>query len=171
MRGSAVRFIAAVGKGRYHPAPEKFGKYPVLPSSLAMTAYPESLFVPRSIPRPPYVPANFFDAPWGDHDTVELDERAFLARGIQLGGPEEMKIRKVAALAAEVLAEIGKLVKVCRGHLTRRLRAESIARSDDSSARRSCTSAHNRPRGISLHFRVWKLPEELLYFCEQRHCP
>lgn len=79
-----------------------------------MTVYPESLFVPRSIPRPPYVPANFFDAPWGDHDTVEVDEHAHLNRGIQLGGADEAKIRKVAALAAEVLAQIGKLVKVCR---------------------------------------------------------
>ncbi|KAI9639743.1 peptidase M24, structural domain-containing protein [Dioszegia hungarica] len=103
--------MAAPGRGRYHTSPEKFGKYPVLPSSFAMTAYPESLFVPRSIPRPTYVPANFFDAPWGDHATVEVDERAFLDRGIQLGGSDEAKIRKVAALAAEVLTEIEKLVK------------------------------------------------------------
>lgn len=77
-----------------------------------MTSYPESLAVPRSIPRPPYVPANFFNAPWGEHDPVELDPKSYLSRGVQLGGGDEKKIRRVAAMAAEVLVEIGKLVKV-----------------------------------------------------------
>jgi methionyl aminopeptidase len=77
-----------------------------------MTAYPEVLPVPRSIPHPPYVPANFFDAPWGEHDIVEMDERSALARGVQLGGADEAKMRKVARMAADVLEEVGRLVRV-----------------------------------------------------------
>lgn len=79
-----------------------------------MTSYPESLSVPRSIPRPPYVPTNFFDVPWGEHDPVELDPKSYLCRGIQLGASDEARIRNVAAMAAEVLVEVGKLVKVSR---------------------------------------------------------
>lgn len=97
----------------YHASPDRYGRYDLLLPTQAMTAYPDVLSVPRSIPRPTYVPKNFFDAPWGEHDPVEIDENSHLARGIQLGGSDEAKIRKVAALAAEVLSEIGKLVKVC----------------------------------------------------------
>lgn len=77
-----------------------------------MTSYPDIRPVPTSIPRPPYVPANFFDASWGEHDPVEMDESSHLARGIQMGGVDEAKIKRVARMAAEVLTEIGRLVKV-----------------------------------------------------------
>lgn len=76
-----------------------------------MTSYPDIRPVPPHIPRPSYVPSNFFQVSWGDHDTPpeiitpsheegRLDERGI--RGV----------REVGALVAHILREAGKLVKV-----------------------------------------------------------
>lgn len=114
MRSELRNIVKTVARRYQHTSPNRFGRYPILPPSLAISVYPESLDVPRSIPRPNYVPANFFDAPWGDHDVVDVDERDHLCRGVELRSGDELRIRKVASMAASTLTEIGKLVKV--GH-------------------------------------------------------
>ncbi|WOO80831.1 methionine aminopeptidase [Vanrija pseudolonga] len=115
-RGLARRRLGKLGalgaqrQRSYTPAPPIFGAYDVLDASSAITAYPDPLDVPDSIPRPSYVPANFFTAPIWEHEAVEVDIEAPGER-IQLGSRSEARVRKVASLAAEVLSEVGKLVK------------------------------------------------------------
>ncbi|WVN88357.1 methionine aminopeptidase, type I [Cryptococcus depauperatus CBS 7841] len=96
----------------YHSNRDRFGSYSVLPSSLAMTSYPVPHHVPTNIPRPPYVPNNFFSAGWGEHEQPEMvvddDEPG---ERIMLGGREENAIRRVCRMAAKVLREASKLVK------------------------------------------------------------
>lgn len=76
-----------------------------------MTAYPDIRPVPRHIPRPAYVPANFFDAGWGDHDEVpEIPVPSQEAGRLDQLGVEGA--RRAGRLAAEILGEAGKLVKV-----------------------------------------------------------
>ncbi|WVQ80759.1 methionine aminopeptidase, type I [Cryptococcus sp. DSM 104549] len=94
----------------YHAAPSRFGTYPLLPPSLALTSYPDVLPVPSQIPRPPYVPSNFFTASWGEHDTPETDMEEEGER-ITLGSEGEAKVRKAGWMAAKVLREAGRLVK------------------------------------------------------------
>lgn len=113
IRPAVVRQVTKLARDQ-HTAASRFGRYAILPSSMAMTSYPDVLPVPVSIPRPSYVPLNFFDAPWGEHDEVERHTQGALCRGIQLGGVDEAKVRRVAAMAAEVLDAVGNLVKVCR---------------------------------------------------------
>ncbi|KAL1411518.1 Methionine aminopeptidase 1D, chloroplastic/mitochondrial [Vanrija albida] len=100
----------AAPRRAYTPAPALFGAYDVLDPASALQAYPDPLDVPPSIPRPDYVPPNFFTAPIWEHEAVEVDIEAPGER-IKLGSRAEARVRKVAALAAEVLAEVGKLIK------------------------------------------------------------
>jgi methionyl aminopeptidase len=75
-----------------------------------MTTYPDVRPVPISIPRPSYVPSNFFDVGWGYHlpGKEEVDTPG---TGISDSIAVE-RIRKVGRLVGEVLKEVGKLVKV-----------------------------------------------------------
>jgi methionyl aminopeptidase len=77
---------------------------------MAMTAYPDPLPVPSHIPRPPYVPRNFFTAPWGEHD--EVSQTAGRAKGVEDLSKREEGLKVVAGMAAEVLQKIGKMVQV-----------------------------------------------------------
>ncbi|WVR07078.1 methionine aminopeptidase, type I [Kwoniella sp. DSM 27419] len=95
---------------QYQAGPSRYGRYPLLPSTLAISSYPDVRPVPRAIPRPAYVPANFFDEPWGQHDSVEMDSEE-VGEGIQLGSEEERKVRDVAKMARDVLARVGELVR------------------------------------------------------------
>jgi methionyl aminopeptidase len=76
-----------------------------------MTTYPDIRPVPKHIPRPAYVPANFFDAGWGDHDEVaEVPVPSQEEGRLDQGGMQG--VRTAGRLAAEILREAGKLVKV-----------------------------------------------------------
>ena len=74
---------------------------------MAMTTYPDIRGVPDSIPRPPYVPSNFFTEGWGDH-----------LPGSDLKFPEELGndgvegVRKAGKVVAEILKKVGKMIKV-----------------------------------------------------------
>jgi methionyl aminopeptidase len=74
---------------------------------MAMTTYPEIRGVPDSIPRPPYVPSNFFSGGWGDH-----------LPGSDYKFPEELenegveRVRKAGKVVAGILKEVGKMIKV-----------------------------------------------------------
>ena len=94
-----------------HSKPLTFGRYPVLQASSAITSYPLPRPVPDHIIRPSYVPGNFSSAPWGDHD-VPPDPLESEGR-IQIGGEEERAVKTVSRMAAEVLRNVGLLVKVC----------------------------------------------------------
>ncbi len=99
----------------------------MLPSSTALKTYPRPLPVPLNIRRPSYVPSDFFPheiragnakSPPSNEDDGSSETQ------IELGGEDEKAVRKVARMAAEVLRDIGKFVKVCskfKFHL-RRLR-------------------------------------------------
>jgi methionyl aminopeptidase len=97
----------------YVPSPARFGRYPVLMSSMAMTTYPDIRPVPDHIPRPPYVPANFFTAGWGDHLPGSDEKYPPVSRDVQDTG-----VRKAGAVVAELLREVGSMVKVSEfGHV------------------------------------------------------
>lgn len=99
----------------YHAGPSRFGTYPVLQASSALTSYPTPLPVPHHIVRPAYVPLDFF----GDSSGVtakHAKESPVAEKRINLGGDDERAVRRVAKMAAEVLQEIGKLVKVRFGN-------------------------------------------------------
>lgn len=101
-------------KRAYHPGPSRFGSYPLLPSSSAITSYPEPLPVPEHIRRPQYVPINFFTAPWGEHNIPEMgvDNETEGAR-IALGSKEEWGVRMACRVAADILKRAGhRIVKV-----------------------------------------------------------
>lgn len=95
---------------RYHPAPASFGRYPVRQASSSVTSYPTPRHVPDSIPRPSYVPKNFFTAPWGEHD-VPIEQIEPEGR-IKLGSEDEKAVRKVTRMAAEILRVVANLVQV-----------------------------------------------------------
>ncbi|RSH83380.1 uncharacterized protein EHS24_007060 [Apiotrichum porosum] len=90
------------------PSPPQYGDYDVLDVSSAMSSYPDPLPVPDSIRRPPYVPANFFTAPIWEHEET-TDNSA--ASKIKLGTRAHERVRAAGQAAAEVLAEVGKLVR------------------------------------------------------------
>lgn len=73
-----------------------------------METYPDPRPVPESIPRPGYVPVNFFTAPIWEHDEPKGEPKAG-----RLTPSEIEKVTRAGKLAAEVLREIGSLVKVC----------------------------------------------------------
>ncbi len=165
-RPPGVRFNCC--RRRYHAAPARYGQYPVLQASSAMTFYPNPRPVPDSIPRPAYVPRNFFTAPWGDHDVPlqpdQVDER------IDLGTEEVEAVRKVARMAAEVLKDVGKVVRVrlkLRGD--EKTDGPLIAGSDDRSTGPSCSRNDRREKSLSLYPGLLKLSEELYHLGEQRH--
>jgi hypothetical protein len=93
-----------------HPCPPQFGRYPLLHHFTAMTTYPDIRHVPTRIPRPRYVPRNFFDVSWGDHETAEDD--VVVARGARLSKDGIQGVRNVGRMASEVLKEVGELIKV-----------------------------------------------------------
>ncbi|BEI84756.1 hypothetical protein CcaverHIS002_0501570 [Cutaneotrichosporon cavernicola] len=90
------------------PSPSQFGTYAVLSSKSAMEVYPPPRPVPESIPRPAYVPANFFTAPIWEHlpGGEEVGNE-----GITLGSREEDGVRAAARMAGEVLRAVGQIVE------------------------------------------------------------
>lgn len=101
----------------YHAGPSRFGRYDLLDPSSAMTTFPDPRPVPREIARPSYVPANFFDAPWGDHDKVEERPVPEQEEGrIKLGTDEERRVRRSGRVVAEVLSLVGGMLVVRIGN-------------------------------------------------------
>ena len=97
---------------RLSTAATPYGSYSVLDPTSAMTTYPTIRPVPSSIPRPAYVPKNFFDAGWGDHDEIVAIKTPSQEEG-RLNAKDMRGVRAVGKMAAEILREAGKLVKVC----------------------------------------------------------
>jgi hypothetical protein len=93
-------------------ASPQYGRYPLLHHSTAMTTYPDIRPVPARIPRPVYVPSNFFDVRWGDHDSPGSEDDLSDARTLDREGMEG--VRRAGRMAGEVLREVGKLIKVGR---------------------------------------------------------
>lgn len=95
------------GQWKYVHSPVQFGRYPVLEPWMSMTQYPDIRPVPESIPRPPYVPTNFFTDDWGDHlpgSDFKFEEK--------LGKDGENGVRKAGKVVAELLKEVGRIIKV-----------------------------------------------------------
>ncbi|ORY20640.1 peptidase M24, structural domain-containing protein [Naematelia encephala] len=168
MRLRSARSVGSSLFRRYHAAPPQFGRYDVLQSSSAMTSYPSPLAVPDHIVRPPYVPRNFFTAPWGEHEPGDaLDQERHIAK---LGGEEENGLRKVAGLAAEVLHHVGKLVKpgVTTAELDRAVHDMVIARGAYPSTLgyskfpKSCTTAVNNVIAHGIPDDRPLLPEDII---------
>ncbi|GMK55942.1 hypothetical protein CspeluHIS016_0209980 [Cutaneotrichosporon spelunceum] len=88
------------------PSPPQFGTYSVLSPTSAMEVYPPPRHVPESIPRPAYVPANFFTAPIWEH-----------VSGLEEVGDEGIRkedvagVRAAARMAGEVLRAVGRVVE------------------------------------------------------------
>lgn len=97
---------------RLYTALSPYRSYAILHPSTALTVYPDIRPVPRRIPRPAYVPANFFDAGWGDHEEVEELPVPSQEEG-RLDKAGVDGVRRAGKLAAEILREAGKLIKVC----------------------------------------------------------
>ena len=95
---------------RWQSTSNRFGSYQVLEPSLAMTSYPDPRPVSTSIPRPTYVPVNFFTAGWGYHDPVDPLDNSRDA--VALGTDEEKRVRAAGKLAAEILANVKRHIKV-----------------------------------------------------------
>jgi methionyl aminopeptidase len=91
----------------YVASPSRFGRYPVLQPSMAMTTYPDIRGVPDSIPRPPYVPSNFFTEGWGEH--LPGSDHKFSE---ELGTDGVKGVRKAGKVVAEILKKVGKMIKV-----------------------------------------------------------
>ncbi|WVQ99433.1 methionine aminopeptidase, type I [Kwoniella sp. CBS 9459] len=136
---------------QYLAGPSKFGQYPLLTSSSALQSYPKPLSVPTEIPRPSYVPKNFFTAGWGEHETVEHDTEAEGERISLMQGGEVDKVRQAGKMAAEILKEVGKMVKpgMTTSQLDKAVHELIIARGaypsplGYSSFPRSCTTSVN----------------------------
>ncbi|KAK8864436.1 methionine aminopeptidase, type I [Kwoniella newhampshirensis] len=147
------------------PNSTRFGSYPLLDPSSAITSYPTSLPVPASIPRPNYVPENFFTKTWGEHDLPEVEDVEVDGERIDLGGESEKRVRKVAKMAKQVLEEVGRLVMpgITTAELDRAAHEIIIARGaypsplGYSSFPKSCTTsvnnviAHGIPDDRPLH--------------------
>lgn len=88
-----------------------YGSYRVLNPSTAMTVYPDIRPVPPTIPRPVYVPSNFFNVGWGYHvsppeiRTPSQEEGRLDVKGME-------GVRAVGRMAAEILRKAGELIKV-----------------------------------------------------------
>jgi methionyl aminopeptidase len=74
---------------------------------MAMTTYPEIRDVPEHIPRPPYVPTNFFTEGWGDHHPGSDEKYPTPPREEGQRG-----VRKAGKVVAELLKEVGRMIKV-----------------------------------------------------------
>lgn len=111
---SMFRVSSQIFKRAYHPGPSRFGSYPLILSSSAITSYPEPLPVPDHIRRPQYVPSNFFTAPWGEHNTPEMGvDNQTEGERIGMGSKEERDVRMACKVAAEILKRAGdSVVKV-----------------------------------------------------------
>lgn len=81
-----------------------------------MTAYPDPRPIPDHIARPDYVPRNFFDAPWSEHEPVEEQQVVDQDDGrIRLGTEEEQRVRRSGKAVAQVLSEVERMLAVgCR---------------------------------------------------------
>lgn len=97
--------------GRFRPLfPARGPKLPGAPAYIPPPPFP----VPPDIAVPHYVPSNF----WSQHDSSlsRLKPRKEPKAGkVPLGGAEERGVREAAKLAALVLREGGKLIKVSAG--------------------------------------------------------
>jgi methionyl aminopeptidase len=74
---------------------------------MSMTRYPDIRPVPETIPRPPYVPTNFFLDGWGDHlpgSDLKFDGK--------LGEEGEEGVRRAGKVVAELLKEVGRIIRV-----------------------------------------------------------
>jgi methionyl aminopeptidase len=105
----ARRFASRAEWEHNSPSPPQFGTYALLSPKSALQVYPDPRPVPESIPRPAYVPANYFSAPIWEHlpggEEVGDD-------GIKLGSGEEEGVRAAGRLAGEVLRAVGKIIEV-----------------------------------------------------------
>ena len=108
--------LARLYSGRAHaytPGPSKFGRYPLMTPDMAMTTYPDPLPVPASIPRPPYVPSNFFTAPWGEHDQPSFQEgRVQVDEGKRDSVERVQALLQVGGMAAEILQMVERKIRV-----------------------------------------------------------
>ena len=102
----SLRLLSTLQKGR-------FGTYHLLSPESALTSYPTPRHVPERIPRPHYVPRNFFSAPWSEHETASGPSVETPGGRIAIDADEEDKIRRVGEMAANVLARVKALVQVC----------------------------------------------------------
>ena len=110
MRSSFLRGFGTLTQNR-------FGRYDLLLPSSAMKRYPNPLPVPESIPRPGYVPKNFFSDPWGGNES--LDSPPMLEHDgerIAMGTKDETAVRAVGKMAAEILKAVKGLIKVGDSH-------------------------------------------------------
>lgn len=73
-----------------------------------MTTYPDIRAVPDTIPRPPYVPSNFFSDGWGDHLPGSDDKSP-----LELSNEGMEGVKKAGKVVAELLKEVKKMIKVC----------------------------------------------------------
>lgn len=75
-----------------------------------MRRYPDPRPVPTCIPRPPYVPSNFFTEGWGDH--LPGSEDKFEET---LGKEGEAGVRRAGKVVGELLKEVKRMIKVSLG--------------------------------------------------------
>lgn len=171
MRSTAAilqRTIASPGGGpwKYIPSPVRFGRYPVLEPWMSMTEYPEIRPVPESIPRPPYVPTNFFTDGWGDHlpgSNLKFDEK--------LGRDGEDGVRRAGKVVAQLLKEVGRIIKVrlrlgsCSVVVLWFLSSpRSVAWYHYQRDRCVCSRGYCSQGGIPLTARLLSIPPQLYYF-------
>ncbi|OCF74587.1 methionine aminopeptidase, type I [Kwoniella mangroviensis CBS 8886] len=150
--------LTLLNRFSYTSGPSKYGIYPLLPPSFAMTSYPHIRPVPSSIPRPDYVPSNFFTADWGEHDSVDMKEAD--AEQIELGGDGEKRVREAAGMARDVLKEVGKLIRpgITTNELDKAVHDLIVSKGaypsplGYSSYPRSCTTSINNVIALSLYY-------------------
>jgi len=148
----------------YVASPSRFGRYPVLQPSMAMTTYPEVRAVPDSIPRPPYVPSNFFSAGWGDH--LPGSEHQY---PVELGHEGSEGVRKAGKVVAEILKEVEKMVKVSRLSVSCVGVADTVAGSDYERNRPSSPRDVSGERSISVSTGILSVPKKLYHLRQQRY--
>jgi len=148
----------------YVASPSRFGRYPVLQPSMAMTTYPEVRAVPDSTPRPPYVPSNFFSAGWGDH--LPGSEHQY---PVELGHEGSEGVRRAGKVVAEILKEVGKMVKVSRSSVSCVGVADTVAGSDYERNRPSSSRDDSCERSISVSTGILSVPKKLYHLRQQRY--
>lgn len=106
------RGIQGISRRAYSetPSTDIWGHYKALDPASALSSYPEPLPVPDQIPRPAYVPDNFFSHPIWEHSEPKEEEHG---GPIVMGSEDEHRVRTAAKTAADILSELGKHVKVC----------------------------------------------------------
>ncbi|WWC89287.1 methionine aminopeptidase, type I [Kwoniella dendrophila CBS 6074] len=152
----------------YVAGPSKFGTFPVLQPTFAITSYPQPRHVPSEIPRPEYVPGNFFTADWGEHEHVEIEEAS--AEGIPLGSQGETRVREVAGMARDVLREVGQIIRpgITTNDIDKAVHETIISKGaypsplGYSSFPRSCTTSVNNVIAHGIPDERSLLPEDII---------